>query len=450
MAGSRGRPPPARRRPRRARAPAQGRRPPRPRAPGRPGPRATSAGHAGPRPRRGRRDRRRTTRRNRGCRGRPAPRQADRPRRRRPGAASGPARTPHAGHHAPRPPGRRAGRGRGSRAMNGILGWDIGGVNTKGAYVADAQVLAARAAPYELQRDPAALVPLLGRLAQDLGAGPAVAHGVTMTAELSQLFRTKREGVGFVLDAVAAAFPDACVRVWGADARWRTPKQARSEPLAVAAANWAATAHVVGRMYSDCLLVDVGSTTTDVIPIRDGAPVACGRTDVERLQEGELLYTGALRTPVEAIAPTVPVRGRSSGVSAEGFALAGDVHVWRGELAPADYSVPTPDGRPATKRFAGERLARVVCSDRETLDETDIDVIADALWDEQVTRIAAGLERVGARQSAVGRVVATGLGEFLAAAAARRIGLQVTHLSDTLGPAARHAPAAAVALLFPS
>ena len=334
--------------------------------------------------------------------------------------------------------------------MNGVLGWDIGGVNTKVAHVADAQVLAARAAPYELQRDPAALAPLLGRLARDLGAGPAVAHAVTMTAELSQLFRTKREGVCFVLDAVAAAFPDACVRVWGVDARWRTPAEARREPLAVAAANWAATAHVVGRSCSDCLLVDVGSTTTDIIPIRNGAPVACGHTDVERLRQGELVYTGALRTPVEAIAVTVPLRGQPTGTSAEGFALAGDVHVWRGELAPGDYSVPTPDGRPTSREFAGERLARVVCADREMVDETDITVTADSLWDAQVRRIAAGLERVRARQPGLARAVVTGLGEFLAAAAAQRIGLHVTHLSDSLGAAARHAPAAAVALLFPA
>ncbi|PYP02863.1 MAG: H4MPT-linked C1 transfer pathway protein [Gemmatimonadetes bacterium] len=334
--------------------------------------------------------------------------------------------------------------------MNGVLGWDIGGVNTKVARVANARVLAARAAPYELQRDPTALGPLLARLARDLGAAPADAHAVTMTAELSQLFRTKREGVGFVLDAVGAAFPDACVRVWSVDARWRTPAQARREPLAVAAANWAATAHVVGRQCPDCLLVDVGTTTTDIIPIRGGAPMARGRTDVERLREGELVYTGALRTPVEAIAPTVPVRGRPTGVSAEGFALAGDVHLWRGELAPADYSVPTPDGRPTTREFAGERLARVVCADRQMLDETDIGRIAEALWDAQVARIAERLEAVRARHPALTRAVVTGLGEFLAAAAARRVGLHVTHLSDTLGPAARHAPAAAVALLFPA
>ena len=182
--------------------------------------------------------------------------------------------------------------------MNAVLGWDIGGVNTKAARVVDAHVLGTRAAPYELQRDPGALVPLLARLATDLGAGPGDAHAVTMTAELSQLFRTKREGVGFVLDAVAAAFPDACVRVWSVDARWRTPGEARREPLVVAAANWAATAYLVGRLSADCLLVDVGSTTTDIIPIQGGAPTARGRTDVERLHEGELVYSGALRTPV--------------------------------------------------------------------------------------------------------------------------------------------------------
>jgi (4-(4-[2-(gamma-L-glutamylamino)ethyl]phenoxymethyl)furan-2-yl)methanamine synthase len=334
--------------------------------------------------------------------------------------------------------------------MSGVLGWDIGGVNTKSARVADARVLDARVAPYELQRDPAALVPLLQRLARDLGAGPTDAHAVTMTAELSQLFRTKRAGVAFVVDAVTAAFPHACVRVWSVDARWRTPAEARREPLAVAAANWAATAHIVGRSFPDCLLIDVGSTTTDIIPIAHGTPVALGWTDVERLREGELVYTGALRTPIEAIASTVPVHGRQTGVSAEGFALAGDVHLWRGELAPADYSVPTPDGRPATKPFAGERLARVVCGDREMLDDADVGAIADALWGAQVTRIGEALDRVRARQPTLGRVVVTGLGDFLAAAAAQRAGLQVIHLSDTLGPAARHAPAAAVALLFAS
>ena len=42
-------------------------------------------------------------------------------------------------------------------------------------------------------------------------AGTADAVAITMTAELSDAFRTKREGVAFVLDAVEAVFGDARV-----------------------------------------------------------------------------------------------------------------------------------------------------------------------------------------------------------------------------------------------
>ena len=332
--------------------------------------------------------------------------------------------------------------------MKGVLGWDIGGANTKAARVTGNRVVGVRAVPYEIQRDPAALAPLLTRLAGELSGPPTDAHGVTMTAELSQIFRTKRDGVAFVVEAVTRAFPDRPVRVYAVDGRWLTADEARREPLAIAAANWAAAARLVARNFPDCILIDVGSTTTDITPIAGGVPVAFGRTDPERLREGELVYTGALRTPAEAIAAHVPLGGRATGVSAEGFALAGDVHVWRRQLAPADYTVATPDGRAATRELAGERLARVVCGDREILDEAAIDAIAQALWDAQVTRIAEAVGRARRRHPALGLAVVTGLGDFLAAEAARRAGLRVTHLSAAFGPAARHAPAAAAALLL--
>src|SRR5439155_887228 len=143
----------------------------------------------------------------------------------------------------------------------------------------------------------------------------------------------KREGVAFVVDAATRAFPDCLVRVYAVDGRWLTADEARREPLAIAAANWAAAARLVARSFPDCILIDVGSTTTDIIPIAGGVPAALGRTDPERLCEGELVYTGALRTPAEAIAAHVPLGGKPTGVSAEGFALAGDVHVWRRQLA---------------------------------------------------------------------------------------------------------------------
>ncbi|HKG95327.1 MAG TPA: hydantoinase/oxoprolinase family protein [Gemmatimonadaceae bacterium] len=331
------------------------------------------------------------------------------------------------------------------------VGWDIGGVNTKVARAAGGRVLAALSRPFELQRDLGALTPLLARLAREVGARAGEPHGVTMTAELSQAFRTKREGVRFVLDAVAGALPDATVRVFAVDGRWLTLDEAARQPLAVAASNWSASAQLVARAHPDCLLVDVGTTTADVIPIVGGRVAAVGRTDPERLQSGELVYTGALRTPVEAIAHAVPLPGGPAGVSAEAFALAGDAHLWLGALAPDDYTVPTPDGRPAARDFAGERLARVVCADREMLDDAAITAIARHVADAQALAIADAIGRVRARHPGrLDTAVVTGLGAFLAAAAAGRAGVpRILRLADEHDDAvARSTPAAAVAVLL--
>ena len=172
-----------------------------------------------------------------------------------------------------------------------------------------------------------------------------------------------------------------------------------------------------------------------------------GRNGMPLAESTRRVVSGS-RTRIVTARGRVPLGGRSTGVSAEGFALAGDVHLWRRQLAPSDYTVPTPDGRAATRELAGERLARVVCGDREILDEAAIDAIAEALWDAQVTRIAEAVGRVRRRHPGLGLAVVTGLGDFLAAEAARRAALRVTHLSAALGPAARHAPAAAAALLL--
>src|SRR5262245_61739047 len=123
-------------------------------------------------------------------------------------------------------------------------------------------VVSWRQEAFELQRDPAGLAALLVRLAAGAGVAHVQRHAVTMTAELSQMFRTKREGVSFVLDAVEQAFPDAAVSVYAVDGAFLGPAAARERPLDVAAANWAATARAVARIHPDAILIDVGTTTS--------------------------------------------------------------------------------------------------------------------------------------------------------------------------------------------
>src|SRR5918995_5204396 len=296
-----------------------------------------------------------------------------------------------------------------TRPSSAILGWDIGGVNTKAVRLGpndgtpDCRSICF---PYELQRDPSSLGPVLRSTAQQLGAGPADRyHAVTMTAELSQTFRTKREGVGFVLDALTGAFPGSSLHVYTVTGKFVSPLAARPQPLAVAASNWAATAQWVSGLIPTCILIDIGTTTTDLIPILNGKVAARGRTDPERLLSGELVYTGALRTPAEAVARRVPLWGGTARVSAEGFALMGDVHLWLGRLRTEDYTCRTPDDRPATREHAGERLARVVCADREMLDEAAIDEIALALARAQLLTIVGALKSIRGRCPEISRTV---------------------------------------------
>ena len=220
---------------------------------------------------------------------------------------------------------------------------------------------------------------------------------ITMTAELSDAFRTKREGVAFVLDAAEDALGDRPLSVLTTAGELVPMAEARARPWDVAAANWMATALAVADAHPDALLIDVGSTTADVIPIAAGRVAATGHNDLERLLAGELVYTGVLRTNLAAIAPRVPVRGDWCPVASEYFAISADVHLVLGHLAPEAYDCPTPDGRPATVAFARERIARLVCSDVDQLDAGEIDAIAAFLHGEQVRQIEAAARRVQAR-----------------------------------------------------
>src|SRR3954471_13665749 len=149
----------------------------------------------------------------------------------------------------------------GTTRMPATLAVDIGGANTKGAWL-DGTSLRTASRPFEVWRDREALATVLRAVAAEVGAGAAHAVAITMTAELSDAFRTKREGVAFVLDAAQDALGELSVLT--VEAELVNVAVARARPWEVAAANWVATALAVAQTHADALLIDVGSTTADV------------------------------------------------------------------------------------------------------------------------------------------------------------------------------------------
>lgn len=331
-----------------------------------------------------------------------------------------------------------------------VIGWDIGGSNTKVCRVEGGQVGTAVSRPFEVKDAPDRLPSLLRELAAEAAGHSTIdAHAITMTAELSRIFLTKREGVEHVLDAVRTAFPSPTpVFVFSLPGEMVPIADAACRPMSVASANWMATALLVAERFPDALLIDVGSTTTDIIPIVGGSVVSVGRTDLERLASGELIYTGALRTPVEGMAHEVTVFDVTYGVAAEGFATSGDVYVCLGDILPDMYAGPTADGRPADRPCAVDRLRRALCADQVELSVHAVDRFASALATAQVARIAAAIGRVRSRCPSIQRAVVAGLGGFIAARAARAAGLEVELLDGRESPASQCAPAVAVAVVL--
>ncbi|GAC1449694.1 MAG: hypothetical protein NVSMB9_33660 [Isosphaeraceae bacterium] len=330
------------------------------------------------------------------------------------------------------------------------LAFDIGGANLKAAHSAGL----VHSLPFELWRRPENLPANLSRLAALFPRPTRLV--VTMTAELCDCYATKQEGVHSVLDALSASFADRPIQVWGIDGRLHSPEQIRRHPLLAAAANWLALATVVAGITGPGpgLLIDVGSTTTDLIPLHDGRVVARGRTDTERLQTGELVYAGVRRTPLCALAHRVPFRGRATALAAELFATTLDVFLSLGDLPEDPLDFATADGRPATVVAARDRLARMVCADREGFSPSDAAQLSIALVEILFSRLEHACAQIDpSGSSRPSTIVVSGSGEFFAGRLGRRLlapGGRLLRLSESWGPLSSSAACASALLRIAS
>jgi probable H4MPT-linked C1 transfer pathway protein len=277
---------------------------------------------------------------------------------------------------------------------------------------------------------------------------------VTMTAELCDCYPTKHVGVNAVLDAVVGVLPDCLVVAWGVDGEFHSVAEVRSRPQLAAAANWLALATLAARLFprERCLLIDIGTTTTDLIPLDQGKVAAIGRSDTERLQTGELVYAGVRRTPICAVATELPLRGTPTGLAAELFASTLDVYLTLGDFEPDPTDLSTADGRPATVEAARDRLARMVGADRDGFSAQDAIAFSWSADECLLNRLASAALR--ACRPTIGypsAAVVAGSGEFLARRLAPRVidlGGPIVGLREAWGPLASSAACAyALAIL---
>ena len=315
-----------------------------------------------------------------------------------------------------------------------IAGFDIGGANTDMAVVDfdDQGNITAIKTDFEyfpmwLKKDELgdALLRLLGDDLEDVDA-----VGICMTAELVDAYKTKREGVIDIAKKSKESFsvPTGFIGLNGV----LSFEELVERPDEVAAANWIATSKIAAEIDENCIMIDTGSTTTDIIPIRDKLECAKGRSDLERLKTGELVYSATLRTNLAAIVDKVPLDKEFVRVSSELFATTADIHTVLGNITEEDYSCSTPDGAGKSKEDCMRRISRVICGDMDMLSQFDIEKIATYIYRKQVQKVAEVLLEVSKRENLT-KVVTTGLGmDIIGARAAEVAGIESTGMDALL------------------
>ncbi len=322
-----------------------------------------------------------------------------------------------------------------------IVGVDIGGANLKYASASGKKTFSRH---FAMWRTPDQLAETLAHDLQTHFSGLRRLV-VTMTGELADCFVDRAEGVSSIVTHVQQAaaklnLPETSY--YGVDGSFHSADEAAEQVDVIAAANWHATASFVARQIApSCTLIDIGSTTTDIIPITDGKVATTAKTDFDRLQSAQLVYIGCRRTPVCALVDQLTFRGQSIGVMNELFATIDDARLVLGLQQPRPDDTDSADGKPRSVAMAANRLARMIGLDRRDISIDDAQELANQVIKPARQRIADAL--TVNHQPGTQLVVGGHGGDLLAFDAA-----EVVSLPDQLGvEVSRCAPSFAIARL---
>lgn len=319
-----------------------------------------------------------------------------------------------------------------------VVGVDVGGANLK---YADGQGRAS-SRTFPMWRYPERLA---DAIVEDLVRfGSVESLLVTMTGELADCFIDRALGVEHIVDHVCRAAQKVGVRdvaFYSVDGQFRDAASARRNADLVAAANWHALASfVASEIARDATLVDIGSTTTDIIPIRDGRVATSAKTDHERLTEGSLVYVGCRRTPVCAVVDHLDFDGQTAQVMNEVFATIDDARLVLGSVAANPDDCDSADGQPRTASHARNRLARMIGLDRRMVDAATAKSLAAQVMMAACQRIGDSIAKLADPGAPI---VLSGHGTDLLRLSAASLPADhpVLHLADQVGlDAARCAP----------
>ncbi len=307
-----------------------------------------------------------------------------------------------------------------------IIGWDIGGAHLKAA------LLNEHGGVIQVVQLPCPLWKGLDYLRQAVTAALQLLpvcdyrHAVTMTGELADCFSSREQGVMAIIQTLQDLLKSQELRIFAGTQGFIAADKVQAEQhMAIASANWLASAQCAAQHCKQGLFVDIGSSTTDILLLEKHRLQAVGFTDYQRLVSGELLYTGVVRTAVMALAQQAEFNGQTMGLMAEYFATTADVYRVVGDLQEAHDQSETADGAEKTPQASARRLSRLTGYEFNLNDWPLWLQFAKHLKQRQQQLIRQACQRQIQRSTTSEplSLVGAGVGRFLLAEIARQLGL---------------------------
>jgi probable H4MPT-linked C1 transfer pathway protein len=351
-----------------------------------------------------------------------------------------------------------------------IVGWDIGGAHIKIAIIDEVSdgklVIQVYQFDCPLWKGIDELTACINEVKNIINID-YYTHAITMTGELVDHFSNREQGVVAIISEMSKQLGISNVQFYAGNDRYLESTLAEVQHSKIASANWLASAHYTASKIKHAYFIDIGSTTTDIVEVRDNKVMNTGYSDEQRLIAKELVYCGVVRTPVFALCNSAQVNDKTIPVINEYFANAADVYRLTEELADyADLS-DALDGRSKDKVGSAIRIARMFANDYQNEDLDIWEKVARQIRSNQVQLIKDACRHQFMNKSVplATPIVGAGIGRFLIKDLAQQLGREYIDFEelfdqsptdpDTINSGATHsdfrigdcAPAVAVASL---
>ena len=291
------------------------------------------------------------------------------------------------------------------------LGWDIGGANTK-ICVFDSkyniiECVSKNIHIWENFEDIKYLFHNICAKYKDF----EIVNYITITAESCDNFISRADGIINILEICNK---NMCGQVlyYLNNNTYAYYERAKKDPYKLFSTNWMLTYSFLNKSEKFNLLLDIGSTTTDII--YKNMKINNNITDFHRLSNKTLLYAGVVRTPISMLFDKVFLNDKYVPLINEVYSTTGDIFTITNDIFLENTEYLGADNLAYTKKNSLIRLARNIGIDYEEKIETNITKVAENLKTLIIEKIFLNIKYVKKNDFTNCMLTCIGEGRFLA------------------------------------